>query len=139
MMFSASKQKISNKFQGKLPDLFLNKEKLMYVDHYKYLGIVLDSHLKMDLHVDLVIKRCKPMLYSLAKLRCYISESTAVEIYKTYIMSILENGLYLIDNPVLIKKMQKIQNKALRVAYRKQNTHPSFPLHIYRLIFYRWI
>lgn len=130
MMFSSSKQRINNEFHGTLPELFLNNVKLAYVEQYRYLGIELDSHLKMDSHMEKIIRRCKPMLYSLAKLRSYINESTAIEIYKTYMMAILENGLYLVDNPVLVEKLQKIQNRALRISYRKQNTHPSFLLHL---------
>lgn len=85
MMFGASRQRLSNEFQGVLPEMYLNGEKLTYVEQYRYLGIELDNQLKMDLHVNQIIRNCKPILYSLVKLRCYIKESTAIEIYKTYI------------------------------------------------------
>lgn len=129
MMFGASKQRLNKEFHDALPALFLNGERLTYVDQYKYLGINLDKHLRMALHVDQIIKRCKPSLYSLTKLRHYLEEDVVIQIYKTYMMPIVENGLYLIDNPVQIERLQKLQNKALRICYRKVNTYPSFPLH----------
>lgn len=71
----------------------------------------------------------RPLLYSLAKLRFFVNNDTSVLIYKTYILPVLEFGLYLVDNVTLVEKLQKLQNKALRICLREVNTSPSYPLH----------
>lgn len=53
----------------------------------------------MDHHVDNIINKARPMLYQLRKLRYYITEETALRIYKTYILPVIENGLYMVNNP----------------------------------------
>lgn len=49
--------------------LYLNDVKLEFVTQYRYLGVKLDHHLKMDKHVDKIIGKVRPFLYMLAKLR----------------------------------------------------------------------
>lgn len=71
-------------------------------------------------------QRC---IYSLAKLRYYVNQKDSVQMYKTYILPVLEFGLYLVDKPNQIDKLQKLQNKALRICLREPNTAPSYQLH----------
>lgn len=100
-------------------------EHLSYVNSYRYLGVDLDSQLSMGLHLQNIINRVKPLLYQLGKLRYFIDEVTALCIYKSFILPLLEIGNYLllvISNQ--IKRQQKVQNQALRTVYRTdQNTH----------------
>lgn len=38
-----------------------------------------------------------PCLYMLGKLRCFINAEIAVQIYKSYILPVVETDLYLLD------------------------------------------
>lgn len=109
--------------------LFLNGSVLSFVPVYRYLGVDLDAHLTMENHVNRIIARVRTSMYSLAKLRFYVNERDSVQMFKTYILPVLEFGLYLIDKPKLIDKLQKLQNKALRICLREPNTSPSYQLH----------
>lgn len=132
MLFASTARKISSAFPNGLPPLYLAQTQLNYVTSYRYLGIDLDSQLTMGLHVQNVINRVKPLLYQLGKLRYFINESTALCIYKSFILPNLEIGNYLLDGVVSnqTKKLQKVQNQALRTIYRTTPLHPSYSLHL---------
>lgn len=67
-------------------------------------------------------------MYTLANLRRYINSDISVTIHKAYLLPAIEIGLYLIDNRQLVEKLQKLQNKALRICLGEPNTAPSYPL-----------
>lgn len=52
-------------------------------------------------------------------------------IYKTYILPVLECGLYILDNvnKKHVNRLQVLQNKALRICFKKDNRFSAFPLH----------
>lgn len=128
MLFSPScmsKQMLNEKLQ-----IRLNGEILGFVDTYRYLGVELDTKLDMEAHVNNVIRKARPLLYSLAKLRHYVNLDTSVIMYKTYILPVVEFGLYLVDKPAQVNRLQKLQNRAMRICFRESNTSPSFPLHV---------
>lgn len=72
MMLTSTEKKYNLEFKGKNIDLFLNGMKLGYISNYRYLGIEVDSHLAMDNHVNYVIGRVRPLLFTLKKLRYYL-------------------------------------------------------------------
>lgn len=131
VLFTSSDRKTHSVFPIGPPNLLLGGTKLEFVPNYRYLGVDLDQHLLMDLHIENIVKKTKPMLYHLGKLRYFISNETALRIYKTYILPILENGLYTVNcvKTSQINKLQKLQNHALRVIFRSGLTHPTFELH----------
>lgn len=47
------------------------------------------------------------------------------------IISVLEHGLFTLDGHYTnqVTKLQKLQNKALRLCFKKDNMYPSYPLH----------
>lgn len=119
MLFSV---KVDSPVAEKLKDsLLFNGQVLEFVNLYRYLGVELDSKLSMETHVNNITKKVRLLLYSLAKLRHYVNAITSVRTYKTYILPVLEFGLYLVDKPMLIDRMQKLQNKALRICLRESN------------------
>lgn len=109
--------------------LKFNGIELGHVWQYRYLGIELDWLLTMNNHISYVTNKVRPMLYTLGKFRCLIDNSTAITIYKSLMLPIIELGLFLITNKQQITKLQRIQNKALRLCYRTDKFNPSFPLH----------
>lgn len=58
------------------------------------------------------------MVYSLASIRKYIDEKTAVLIFKAHILSRLEYGSALCvgANNLYLDKLQKVVNKSLRIC-----------------------
>ena len=60
----------------------LNGNDLEYVTHYKYLGIILDSTLTFKNQIQNTIKIVAHKISLLQKIRNYINENAAIQIYK---------------------------------------------------------
>lgn len=129
MVFSPNKRKFNNDFADGLPDLVLNDKHLGHVLRYRYLGVELDWLLTMEYHVNYIVERIRPKIYTLGKIRCYIQSDTAIMIYKSLMLPIIEYGFYLICNKQHIIRLQKIQNKILRLCFNTERVFPSFQLH----------
>ena len=80
-MIFGSHKKVKNL---NLPNLKLNGEIIEFVNHYKYLGITLDSILTFENQIQNTIKIVSHKISLLTKIRCYITETAAIQIYKNY-------------------------------------------------------
>ena len=93
-------------------DMYMGTEKLQYVNDYMYLGIKLDNKFTFELHANECCRHGIHKIYILAKIRRYINTHQALTIYKS-MMHNLKVGTY--------DRMQKLQNKALRLCLQKNN------------------
>ena len=100
-----------------------------FVDSYKYLGTILDKSLTFNKHIQQCINSVSHKLFPLSKIISYISESMAKTIYKTLIVPYLDYGdvLFINASRELLIKLQRLQNKCLRICLR---THPRTPLNL---------
>ena len=99
-------------------ELFIQNYKLERVSSYKYLGIVSDMNLNFNKHLENCIKTISHKAYLLSKIRHYINEKTAVTMYKTMILPIVEYGDVLYDgtNQKLLLDLQTAKNRILRIC-----------------------
>lgn len=86
----------------------------------------------MDLHLKSTIQKVRSILYKLSKVRSMIDEATALKNCKSYVLPILEFGLYMLDNFYKghVSKLKKIQNKCLRLCFPQDSWYPAYPLHL---------
>ena len=98
------------------PNFLVRGEKISTVHHYEYLGILLDDKLAMNDYLDTMWKKTNSKLGILAKIRRFISEKTAVRIYKTMIRPHLDYIDFVVDSGSAdrIKRLDTLQKKALR-------------------------
>ena len=98
------------------PITYLYRNKLMKVDNYKYLGIILDCNLNYKLHIDTLLKTLRYKLYILSKLRRYLTIQASIAIYKTTILPYIDYGdiFYQAGPKGHLKKVQDKQTKALK-------------------------
>ena len=84
---------------------------------YHYLGVELGSNLTLDKHLDSVISKCNHKLYIFRKIRRFISETTAILVYKQTIRPLIEYCSFIFNTgkKVKIDKIDKIQSKCLRI------------------------
>lgn len=61
--------------QGSI-SLIMDGKKLKFVDSFCYLGVDLDQCLTMNNHLEKVIRKTRPLLYKLGRLRYYIDAVT---------------------------------------------------------------
>ena len=101
------------------------------VSHYNYLGVKLDQTLKYDQHVKVVIQRVSDKLRYLKRIHRFITSAAALSIYKNMVLPILEYGnvLLVLASEALRKKLQTLQNKALKCALGLDPTTSSKEVH----------
>ena len=92
------------------------------VNKYKYLGLLIDSNLNFKSLRENLYKRVNYKLTFFKKIRSYLDVSTAVTIYKSTILPIIEYADFVHDHNIkyVSKKLQTLQNQGLRVS---QNQH----------------
>ena len=91
------------------------------VHSYKYLGITLDLNMNFKKHMENCIKYATYKTFLLSKVRKYITTAAAIRVYKTMILPLIDYGDILYDgtNSFLLKKIQTLQNRCLRICQYK--------------------
>ena len=112
-------------------DLKIAGEDVHFVNDYKYLGIILDKNLTFVKHVKYIQGLAAHKIYMLSKIRPSITQSTAVKIYKTKVLPYFDQGdiLYMDAFSKDVSKLQKLQNRALRICLNENNRQHISNLH----------
>ena len=115
-----------------LPNLLLNKDRVHFVNEFTYLGAHLDSLLDFESQAKATLKIVSHKSKILSRIRGYMSNDQAITIYKTKVLpyfdyaDILCIGTYQRS----LKKLQKQQNRALRICLHKDKRSNTNQLHI---------
>ena len=112
-------------------EIYLGLDKLQYVNDYVYLGIKLDNKFTFELHANECCRHVVHKNYVLSKIRKYISTTQALNIYKSMILPYFCYGDVFMHN-LSIKtydRMQKLQNKSLRICLQRPNRSNVRQLH----------
>lgn len=113
-------------------EITLNSSNLEMVDKFKYLGILIDPNLTYTtIHTRRMTAAASSRINTLSHIRKYVREKTALTIYKGMILPILDyaNIVMSLVPKIQCKKLQRIQNRALRIIYsnhddmNKQDRH----------------
>lgn len=94
----------------------INQQKIQRVTEFKYLGVIIDQHLKFSSHANYVIKKVSKKVYFLCRISSFLSEWSKLLVYKTIIAPhfiYCPTILFMFNNSEFYS-LQKIQNKALR-------------------------
>jgi hypothetical protein len=112
-------------------EITIGQNPLQQLDSYKYLGVILDDKLTYTKHIQSVIKKVSHKIWLFTKLRIYMTNNMAVKIYKAMILPYLDYGdvVYMGGNSALLEKIQRLQNRALKVALRLEKRYPTNLLH----------
>ena len=86
----------------------------------------MDEILSFNSHLNNTIKIVSHKMFLLHKIKSYITEDTATKIYKSMILPYLDYGdiFYMNSTTKQVKKLQILQNKALKICY---NDRPNIP------------
>ena len=101
--------------------LSMNTNRLEKVASYKYLGLTLDMNLNYNKHLENCLRLISHKAYLLSKIRMYIDTRTAITIYKTLILPVIEYGDVIYDgaNQKLLDALQTSQNRILRICMHR--------------------
>ena len=96
----------------------VNDIPLSRVYSYLYLGVELDDALSFDKQLDSVVNKTTQKLYIFRKIRRFISQETAIIVYKQMILPLLEYCSILFNSGKKIKldKIDRVQSKCTRLS-----------------------
>ena len=107
-----SQKSNSNSFP--YPPVKFNENNITKCSYQKHLGIVLDSKLNFNTHIDQKIKKCNKLIGLMKRLSVNLPKSALLTIYKSFIRPHLEYGDILYDktnNGNFQNKIEKVQYK----------------------------
>ena len=109
------------------PKLSINNIDIDFVHQYKYLGVMLDSHLTFTKHLNNIIKITAYKINLLAKVRQYLTETASLTIYKTMILPYFDYGdILFINSPKkLLNKLSQLQKRAVKICLKIGNEIPD--------------
>ena len=98
------------------PQLKIDDYNIGTVGSYEYLGMILDDKLTMNPYLDGMWKKANAKIGILAKIRRFITEKTAVRIYKCMVRPHLDYIDFVIDSGSAdrIQRLDDLQKKATR-------------------------
>jgi hypothetical protein len=105
-------------------ELKLFGEKINQIPNAKFLGLTFDSHLNFSANVEEIKSKCVNRLNVikiLSNRKWNLKKQTLVNLYKSLIGSVLDYSFPTINNitPDILNKMQAVQNRAVRVIFKK--------------------
>ena len=106
-------------------------QEIEQVDHFRYLGIELDSNLTFQHHIEYIRKKVQQRTRLLWKMRSYITKELALSLYNSLIEPIFLycNTIYDGINLTNRRKLQVYQNSALRAVARVNKRYSATQLH----------
>ena len=109
-----------------IPGIFINGVIIPAVQGARYFGTILDSHLKLNAHVNNICKTAHYAIRSISRIQRYLSQEDCQKPIHTFVTS-RENScnsiLYGLPE-YFLSKLQKIQNTAARlVSKTKKSDH----------------
>ena len=101
------------------------------VDSFKYLGVILDNLLMFDKHTSYIKRKVFLKMKMLGRVRSYISESLALQLYKSLIIPHIDYGDVVYDAASKrdCQTLQVIQNGCLRICCKADPRTPIVDLH----------
>jgi hypothetical protein len=105
-------------------ELKLFGEKINQIPSAKFLGLTFDSHLNFSANVEEIKSKCVNRLNIikiLSNRKWNLKKQTLLNLYKSLIGSVLDYSFPTINNitPDILSKMQAVQNRAVRVIFKK--------------------
>lgn len=93
------------------------------VQHYKYLGVIVDEHYKWDVYIEELCTRLRKVLYLFYYLKKYVDNKTLRISYHACVESILQYGIMAWGGTsrCYLKYVQDLQNKFFKLLSVKVN------------------
>ena len=97
--------------------LIMNKKALEQKDHVKYLGVLVDEHLRWDYHINNVARKIGRGVGILAKLRKFLTPHMLKNVYYCLVYSHLSYGIEAWGSAAktTLNKLIVLQKKAIRI------------------------
>ena len=115
LMVFGSRSKVK---RAKNVQVYMQGAALQHVPTVKYLGLVLDPTLNFNSHLDSVIRTVTHKMSLLAKLKRYLNNGVATQIYKSMLLPYMDYAdvIFHNTNVTYLDKLQRLQNRCLRIC-----------------------
>ena len=115
--------------------LTIQNSRIPFVNHFKFLGVVLDRRLSMAQHTKHIKTKCNSRLNlfrCLTSADCGADRATLLRLYKAIVLPIIEYGavVYAGGKDTPLKSLEAIQNSFLRIALGVIKTSPVSALQV---------
>ena len=107
-------------------DIKINNTILEIVNEYKYLGVIIDNKLKFDKYARYICNKMAQKTNILARIQNKLNYINKIQIYKSIIAPYIEfcSSILFMCNDTDIERIQKIQNRAMRIILKMPKTTP---------------
>lgn len=97
------------------------------VDHYKYLGVIIDSQLRWEKHITVVKSKLRKCIYIFKQLRDILNINELKMVYYAYVHSILEYGIISWGGAYrsIIEPLSVVQKAILKIILYKNYDYPT--------------
>lgn len=102
-----------------LPAVLVEDVEIQRVSVYKYLGLILDSKLNWELHIDHLKQKIAPICGALWKMSSFVPRTWLLKLYYTMVHSRLQylTAVWGSARQVRIRELQSLQNRCLKVVF----------------------
>ena len=110
--------------------IIIGQEPVSKIKHTEYLGIEVDQYLNWDEHISALIKKISSGIGMLRYGKKYLPLTTVQSMYRSIIEPHLRFccSVWAVCNGTALNKLQKLQNRAARIATDSPYDAPSLPL-----------
>ena len=97
--------------------IILLNEYIKHVPSYKYLGVILDAGLSFKLQIQATMNKILLKMYILSKVRTYLSEKSAILIYKSMLLPYFDYGdiIYMFSSKNDLVKLERLQERCIKI------------------------
>ena len=121
LLGTAQKLKKSNPLK-----ILISGQTIQQVHSHKHLGVVIDSKLNFSEHVTKVCNKINSSISVLTRTRKFVNQSTAFLLYNALVLPHIDYCCMVWGaKPTLVTKIQKLQNRALRVVLKLSPLSPT--------------
>ena len=112
-----------------------NNKCIYRCQQYQYLGVILDECLTLKQNFNNILKRFSGKIYQFGKIKKFLGIETRVLVYKQTILPLTEYVSFVmcLNNKTDRDKLQKLQNRALRMCYNIQNPRDMSTQHMHSM------
>ena len=109
------------------PTITINNEVIEHVKHYKYLGVILDSTLNWNEHVNTICIKIRQRLGLLKRIRHYMSQEVATLLHNALVIPVFDYCDVVFGNcgETLLSKLQRLQNFGGKILLQVPYDTPS--------------
>ena len=81
----------SPKIKNKSLDFYVNKERVEQVTEFKYLGLLIDSSLRWNKHIDMICNKLSQRIGFIRRIKYFLQRHILILLYNTLVLPHLDN------------------------------------------------